>query len=49
MMPDLYLADALGATDKPIMRVHTAGVGGVTAIVASLTEDDGPEHPLAAL
>jgi acetyl-CoA C-acetyltransferase len=50
MMPDLYLADALGATDKPIMRAHTAGsVGGGTAIVASLTEGDGPEHPLPAL
>jgi acetyl-CoA C-acetyltransferase len=36
MMPELYLADALGAADKPIMRVHTAGsVGGSTAIVAS--------------
>ncbi|MDP9236734.1 MAG: thiolase domain-containing protein [Chloroflexota bacterium] len=36
MMPELYLADALGATGKPMMRVHTAGsVGGSTAIVAS--------------
>ena len=36
MMPELYLADALGAAGKPIMRVHTAGsVGGSTAIVAS--------------
>ncbi len=36
MMPELYLADALGAGGKPIMRVHTAGsVGGSTAIVAS--------------
>ena len=36
MMPELYLADALGATGKPIMRVHTAGsVGGSTAIVAT--------------
>src|SRR5919108_5908266 len=36
MMPELYLADALGASGKPIMRVHTAGsVGGSTAIVAS--------------
>src|SRR5918997_4579215 len=31
MMPELYLADALGAAGKPIMRVHTAGsVGGAT-------------------
>jgi acetyl-CoA C-acetyltransferase len=35
MMPELYLADALGATGKPMFRVHTAGsVGGSTAIVA---------------
>ncbi|HET8943340.1 MAG TPA: thiolase domain-containing protein, partial [Dehalococcoidia bacterium] len=34
MMPELYLADALGATGKPMMRVHTAGsVGGSTAVV----------------
>jgi acetyl-CoA C-acetyltransferase len=36
MMPELYLADALGATGKPMLRVHTAGsVGGSTALVAS--------------
>ena len=36
MMPELFLADALGAADKPISRVHTAGsVGGSTALVAS--------------
>ena len=36
MMPELYLADALGATGKPMLRVHTAGsVGGSTAIVAA--------------
>ena len=36
MTPELYLADALGAAGKPIMRVHTAGsVGGSTALVAS--------------
>ena len=36
MMPELYLADALGAAGKPLFRVHTAGsVGGSTAIVAS--------------
>ena len=35
MMPELYLADALGAAGKPMFRVHTAGtVGGSTAIVA---------------
>ena len=36
MMPELYLADALGAVGKPMLRVHTAGsVGGSTAIVAA--------------
>jgi acetyl-CoA C-acetyltransferase len=36
MMPELYLADALGAAGKPILRVHTAGsVGGSTAIAAA--------------
>ncbi|MGK5628867.1 thiolase domain-containing protein [Streptomyces sp. URMC 123] len=35
MMPELYLADALGAVGKPLTRVHTAGsVGGSTALVA---------------
>ena len=36
MMPESFLADALGAVGKPMMRVHTAGsVGGSTAIVAA--------------
>jgi acetyl-CoA C-acetyltransferase len=36
MMPELYLADALGAVGKPLLRVHTAGsVGGSTAVVAA--------------
>jgi acetyl-CoA C-acetyltransferase len=36
MMPDLFLADAIGAVGKPLLRVHTAGsVGGSTAVVAS--------------
>ena len=35
-MPELYLADVLGAVGKPMMRVHTAGsVGGSTALVAA--------------
>ena len=30
MMPELFMADAIGATGKPLIRVHTAGsVGGV--------------------
>ncbi len=36
MMPELYLADALGAAGKPLLRVHTAGsVGGATGVVAA--------------
>ena len=36
MMPDLFLADALGAVGKPLLRVHTAGsVGGSTGVVAA--------------
>jgi acetyl-CoA C-acetyltransferase len=36
MMPELFLADAIGATGRPLLRVHTAGsVGGATGIVAS--------------
>lgn len=36
MMPELMLADALGASGKPMLRVHTAGsVGGSTALVAA--------------
>jgi acetyl-CoA C-acetyltransferase len=35
MLPENYLADAVGATGKPLLRVHTAGsVGGSTANVA---------------
>ena len=36
MMPELFLADALGCVGKPMLRVHTAGsVGGSTSIVAA--------------
>jgi acetyl-CoA C-acetyltransferase len=36
MMPESYLADALGAVGKPMTRVHTAGsVGGSTALVGA--------------
>ncbi len=36
MYPENYLADGLGATGKPLLRVHTAGsVGGSTANVAA--------------
>src|ERR1700752_516378 len=36
MLPENYLADAIGATGKPLLRVHTAGsVGGSTGVVAA--------------
>ena len=36
MQPELFLAEALGAVGKPLLRVHTAGsVGGSTAVVAA--------------
>ena len=36
MMPELFLADSLGAAGLPLLRVHTAGsVGGATAVVAT--------------
>ena len=42
MMPELYLADALGAVGKPMLRVHTAGsVGGSTALVAASLVQEG--------
>jgi acetyl-CoA C-acetyltransferase len=35
MLPENYMADAVGASGKPLLRVHTAGsVGGSTANVA---------------
>ena len=42
MMPEPYLAEALGAVGKPLLRVHTAGsVGGSTAIVAASHVESG--------
>jgi acetyl-CoA C-acetyltransferase len=42
MMPELFLADALGCTGKPMLRVHTAGsVGGSTAVVAASLVEAG--------
>ncbi|MHB1854320.1 MAG: thiolase domain-containing protein [Acidimicrobiales bacterium] len=36
VMPEIFLADAVGATGKPLLRVHTAGsVGGSTFIVGA--------------
>jgi len=42
MMPELFLADALGGAYKPMIRVHTAGsVGGSTGIVAASLVQSG--------
>jgi len=42
MMPELFLADALGCNGKPMLRVHTAGsVGGSTAVVAASLVEAG--------
>jgi acetyl-CoA C-acetyltransferase len=42
IMPELSLADALGAVGKPIHRVHTAGsVGASTAISACTLVESG--------
>src|SRR5207248_10311337 len=46
-MPELYLADALGAVGKPMMRVHTAGsVGGSTSIAAAQLVSAGIPDPV---
>ncbi len=50
MMPELYLADALGAAGKPLLRVHTAGsVGGSTAIVAASLVQSGVHRRVLAV
>jgi acetyl-CoA C-acetyltransferase len=50
MMPELYLADALGAVGKPLLRVHTAGsVGGATGIVAASLIESGVHHRVLAV
>lgn len=42
MMPELFMADAIGATGKPMIRVHTAGsVGGSTGVVAASLVQSG--------
>ena len=42
VMPELSLADALGAVGKPIHRVHTAGsVGAATAIIGTTLVESG--------
>ncbi|MFL6144828.1 MAG: thiolase domain-containing protein [Labedaea sp.] len=50
MMPELYLADAIGATGKPLLRVHTAGsVGGSTANVAASLVQAGVHRRVLAV
>jgi acetyl-CoA C-acetyltransferase len=50
MMPELYLADALGAVGKPLLRVHTAGsVGGATGNVAASLVQAGVHRRVLAV
>jgi acetyl-CoA C-acetyltransferase len=50
MMPELMLAESLGAVGKPLLRVHTAGsVGGSTAIVASSLVQSGVHKRVLAV
>ncbi len=50
MMPELFLADAIGATGKPLLRVHTAGsVGGSTANVAASLVHGGVHRRVLAV
>ena len=50
MMPELFMADALGATGKPLIRVHTAGsVGGSTGVVAASLVQSGVHNRVLAL
>jgi acetyl-CoA C-acetyltransferase len=50
MMPELMLADAIGATGKPLLRVHTAGsVGGSTAVVATSLVQAGVHRRVLAV
>ncbi|HET7691435.1 MAG TPA: thiolase domain-containing protein [Nocardioidaceae bacterium] len=50
MMPELMLAEAVGAVGKPMIRVHTAGsVGGSTGIVASQLVQSGVHRRVLAV
>ena len=50
VQPELFLAGALGAVGKPMMRVHTAGsVGGSTAVVASHLISSGVHRRVLAV
>ena len=50
MMPELFMADAMGATGKPLIRVHTAGsVGGSTGVVAASLVQSGKYRRVLAM
>jgi acetyl-CoA C-acetyltransferase len=50
MMPELFMADAVGATNKPLIRVHTAGsVGGSTGVVAASLVQSGKYRRVLAM
>ncbi|MBY0440789.1 MAG: thiolase domain-containing protein [Mycobacteriaceae bacterium] len=50
MMPELCMADAIGATGKPLIRVHTAGsVGGSTGVVAASLVQSGKFRRVLAM
>ncbi len=50
MMPELFMADALGASGKPLIRVHTAGsVGGSTGVVAASLVQSGKYRRVLAV
>jgi acetyl-CoA C-acetyltransferase len=50
MMPELFMADAVGATGKPLIRVHTAGsVGGSTGVVAASLVQSGRYRRVLAM
>ncbi|MFD6883312.1 MULTISPECIES: thiolase domain-containing protein [unclassified Rhodococcus (in: high G+C Gram-positive bacteria)] len=50
MMPELSMVDAIGATGKPMLRVHTAGsVGGSTANVAASMVQSGVHRRVLAV
>jgi acetyl-CoA C-acetyltransferase len=50
MMPELFMADAVGATGKPLIRVHTAGsVGGSTGVVAASLVKSGKYRRVLAM
>lgn len=50
IMPEIFLADALGGVGKPMLRVHTAGsVGGSTFVVASHLIESGVHDRVLAI